>query len=407
MPKNIQIDLFEHVAGAYTQPVSEKLTNEELYRIVAGRAGICPEILNAKSPIGNDGKERSTVKRSIRWAQQSLRKIGIIEKVDGERAVWQLTKEGKSKLRKIRDNIAVIGFSTNLGVAIWSNCKTVFDNINEPIFAVISSPPYPLKIPRAYGNPPLEEYLDFICYTLEPIVKNLVSGGNIVLSLGDVYEDHSPAKSTYIEELIITLRKKLGLSLMNKIIWESNKPPGPIAWASKKRMQLNEAYEYCLWFCNEPINCIANNQRILEPHTEKHQKLINAGGEKRESVNGDGAYRLHHGSYGNITAGRIPRNIFHISNVCQSQRQYKARARELGLTPHGAAMPLSLAQKLVKFLTESENLIADPFAGSMTTPLASELEGRRWIATDNIFDYVRGGAERFRNFEGFELNINT
>jgi len=70
-------------------------------------------------------------------------------------------------------------------------------------------------------------------------------------------------------------------------------------------------------------------------------------------------------------------------------------------------MPLSLAQKLVKFLTESENLIADPFAGSMTTPLASELEGRRWIATDNIFDYVRGGAERFRNFEGFELNINT
>lgn len=41
----------------------------------------------------------------------------------------------------------------------------------------------------------------------------------------------------------------------------------------------------------------------------------------------------------------------------------------------------------------------------MTTPLACELEGRRWAATEMVFDYVRGGAERFVGFDGFERGI--
>lgn len=257
--------------------------------------------------------------------------------------------------------------------------------------------------PRAYGNPSIDDYLDFICSTLEPIVKNLAPGGSVVLQVGDVFVPGSPAKSTYIEELTIALPRRLGLSFMNRITWESNKPPGPIQWASKQRMQLNEGAEYCLWFSNDPIRCGADNRRVLEPHTDAHKKLMARGGEQRSSVNGDGAYRIRPGSYGQETTGRIPRTVWHIPNTCHSQRKYKATARSLGLMPHGATMPLELARKLVRFLTDVEQLVVDPFSGSQTTPLACEIEGRRWASTEMVYDYVRGGAERFTGFDGFEL----
>ena len=403
-----QIELFEHVAGAYAQPSGGRLTNNELYRMAASRAGIDAALLDEKAPIGRAGLKRSIVKRAIRWHQQTLRQLGLIEHVEGSRAVWELTEAGRQKLRKVRDGVAVLGFSTDLGVAIWSNCNRVFDRWDEPIFLALTSPPYPLRTPRAYGNPPIEEYIDFICRIIEPIVRNLVPGGNVALSLSnDIFESKSPARSLYLEKLTIALCERLGLHLMDRLVWESNKPPSPLQWASKERMQLNAGYEPVLWFCNDPINCIADNRRVLEPHTEAHKKLIAKGGEQRIASNGDGAYRIHHGSYGNPTEGRIPRNVVHVSNHCASQRAYKRMAKALGLQAHGATMPLEFARKLIKFMTDVGQLVVDPCGGSMTTSLACELEGRAWATTDVVFDYVRGGAERFAQFRGYDLALNA
>jgi DNA modification methylase len=403
-----QIDLFEHVAQAYAQPRSGRLTNAELYRMAVGRAGVAECVLEHAVPIGEAGIKRSLVKRAIRWHQQTLRQMGLIEKVDGSRGVWELTQEGRGKLRKAKDGVAALGFSTDLGIAIWGSSSRVFERWDEPIFLALTSPPYPLRTPRAYGNPPIEEYIDFICRIIEPIARNLVPGGNVVLSLSnDIFESKSPARSLYLEKLTIALCERLGLHLMDRLVWESNKPPGPTKWASEQRMQLNMGYEPLLWFCNDPLKCIADNRRVLEPHTAAHKKLIENGGEKRVAVNGDGAYRIRQGSYSNPTEGKIPRNCFHIGNNCSSQRAYKKAARELGLPTHGATMPLALARKLVKFMTDVGQLVVDPCGGSMTTPLACELEGRSWAATDIVLDYVRGGAERFTDFEGYELALDA
>lgn len=401
-----QIDLFEHVAKAYAQPASGRLSNKDLYRVVTGRAGIAANELNKTSPVGESGQPRSLIKRKIRWHQQTLKQLGLIDRVQDGRALWELTDAGKDMLCKAADGVAVLGFSTDLGIAIWGKCAPVFERLDEPVFLALTSPPYPLRTPRAYGNPPIEEYIDFVCGIIEPVVRNLVTGGNIVLSLSnDIFESKSPARSLYLEKLTIALCERFGLSLMDRLIWQSNKAPGPVAWASKQRMQLNVGYEPLLWFCNSPLDCIANNRRVLEPHTARQQKLIDRGGEDRTAVSCDGAYRIAPGSYGNATAGKIPRNCFFVANNCPSQRAYKQAARNLGLQPHGASMPLALARKLVKFMTDVGQLVVDPCAGSMTTPLAAELEGRRWMGTDVVLDYVRGGAERFAEFDGFELAL--
>lgn len=404
-----QIDLFEHVAGAYGQPASGRLSNAELYRMVAGRACVAEEDLNKRVPIGRSGAERSVVKRAIRWHQQTLRRLGIVEKVAGERGVWELTQAGRNKLRKIHDEVAVLGFSTDLGMAILGNSERVFGKWDEPIFLCLTSPPYPIQRARAYGGPSESEYTDFITRILEPIVRNLAPGGNVVVNVSnDVFQSGSPARSLYLEKLTISLCERLGLHLMDRLVWENpNKPPGPYQWVSRERVQLNVGYEPLLWFCNAPHECIADNRRVLEPHSQKHSQLIAKGGERRSRINSDGAYRIKEGAFSNQTAGRIPRNVLRVSGTCSSQQAYKRAARALGLQAHGAPMPLALARKLIRFLSAIGQLVVDPCAGSMTTPLAAELEDRAWAATDTVFDYVRGGAERFRERPGFGLALDA
>jgi len=401
-----QIDLFDHVGAAYAQHRSGRLTNAELYRIAAGRAGLSKNQLDETHPIGASCKKRSPLKRHIRWAQQNLRNLGLIQKVQGQRAVWELTDAGHKKLRTVKHSLSAIAYSTDLGLAVWSYANEVFEKLDEPVFLALTSPPYPLRIPRAYGNPVVAEYSEFLCGVLKPIILNLAPGGSLVLNLGDVFEEGSPAKSTYIEELVIELKKRFGLHLMNRIVWKSNKPPGPIQWASIKRVQLNEAYEYCLWFSNDPNQCVADNRRVLEPHTARHLQTIKNGGASKARVNGDGAYRLKQGAYSNPTEGRIPRNVFEISNRCDSQRAYKKAAKALGLRPHAATMPLELARKLVRFLTDIGQLVVDPFGGSVTTGLACEMEDRPWVATEIVYDYVRGSATRFEGRPGFTLHLD-
>ncbi len=401
----MQIELFDHVAQAYARQTTDTVSNETLYRSAAELAGIPLSAVDHREPVGEAGKKYSVIKRKIRWHQQTLKQMGLLERV--EKGIWRFTGKGKDRLMKAEPTVAMLGFSTNLGIAIWGSCERVFGSINEPITLCVTSPPYLLRNPRAYGNPQDErEYIDFICRSFEPVVRNLVPGGSICLNISnDVFERGSPARSMYCERLLLALHDRLGLHLMDRLVWESNKAPGPLHWASKNRVQLNVAYEPVYWMTNDPSRVRSDNRRVLQEHTEKHLKFIRAGGEQRDASYSDGAYTLRSGkSFSNHTAGRIPRNILKISNTCADKRRLAKVARELGLPVHGATMPLELARFLIRFLTEEGELVADLFGGWFRTALAAEELGRPWIACDNVWEYVRGGAEGFRNAPGFVLS---
>lgn len=374
-----------------------RLTNAELYEQVAGKAGISDREMRGKVPIGEAGVLRSPLQRKIRWFQQTLKALGFLERVPESRGAWRLTGQGKAKLTKAPERQVMIGFDTDLGVALWARCDAAFQGFNEPIHLCLTSPPYPLRSPRAYGNPTEAEYVDFLCRAMEPIVRSLVPGGSICLNLSnDIFEAGSPARSLYLERLTIAMADRLGMHLMDRLVWENpNKLPGPIQWASLRRFQLNAGYEPVLWFCNDPMKALSNNQRVLLPHTPAQQRLIARGGETRNRRHGDGAYTLRPGSFGNPTAGRIPRNVLRFSHVCKDQQAYKAYCKEVGLPANQAPMPLSLAKFLIQFLTVPGQLVVDLFAGSFTTAKAAEVLGRRWFACEQMLEYVLGSRFRF------------
>lgn len=393
-PPPRQLDLFHAVGHAFGAS-PDRLPNADLYRVIEQRTDLD---LSHKQPMGRQGAEHSPGKRAVRWVQQTLKHLGLIERLPHERGVWRVTRAGRAQLTPAAAGKALVACSTELGIAIWARHETVFPGINETIHLVLTSPPYPIAKPRAYGGPSLASYTDFICEALQPLVRNLVPGGSIALNVGnDVFEPGSPARSLYRERLVLALHDRLGLWKMDELIWHNAcRPPGPVQWASLQRVQLNAAYEPVLWLTNDPHRVRTDNRRVLRPHSEQHRRLLQQGGELRSTAHADGAWRLRAGrSFATPTAGAIPRNVLSIPHTCVAKRQLAQRAREIGLPVHGATMPQALAEFLVGFLTAPGELVVDPFGGWFTTAAAAEKLGRRWLSTEMMAEYAQLGASRF------------
>ena len=403
--QHAQGDLFEHMLEAYSDK-GGTLSNAALYRDLGARAGIPADAWDEQLDLGPDQPGHSVLKRKVRWWQQSLRKLGLLERDEASgRGFWRITPAGRRKLTPATPGRVLLGFSTDLGVALWADANDVFPTLDAPIALCLSSLPYPLSRPRAYGNPTSHEFVDWTIRLLEPITKHLMPGGSICLNLSnDIFEPGSPARSDYLERLVIALKDRLGLWKMALDPWVNlTKPPGPIRWASITQQQLNVAWEPVYIFCNDPVLWMARNQRVLEPHSERHLAFVRGGGAKRAKSNGDGAYRLYPGSFGRETAGRIPKNVRILPHRCADKDRARKMAIAQGLPVHAATMPLKLAQFYIEYLTERGQVVVDPCSGWGTTALAAELAGRHWVTTEYMGEYVLGSSNRFLAAPGFEL----
>lgn len=398
-----QMSLFRAVLAAYERNPDAEKSNDALYAEVMRSAVLPAGHWNERVPVGKSEQPRNLARRAVRWHQQTLKRMGLIERVPHKRGTWRATEQVKKELTPAPPRTFLVSFSTDLGVALWGACSSVFPRVDEPIHLCLTSPPYCLAKPRAYGNPSEQDYVDFICESLEPIIRNLVPGGSICLNISnDIFQKGLPARSMYRERLVLALHDRLGLHMMDQLIWENrSKAPGPFQWASKNRFQLNTAWEPVYWFTNDPSRVRSDNRRVLKPHSERHQRLIDQGGEKRNAVFGDGANRIRPGSFSNATPGTIPKNVLSFGHRCAKQSPARNALRGAGLPVHGAAMPYGLAEFLVRFLTEPDDLVVDPFAGVCTTPDASERNGRRWLASELMFEYLWGGSHRFEHAKGF------
>lgn len=389
----MQLSLFT-VLDAYQAGAQ---VNARAYERIGQDCGIQPEAWAAQQLVGQAQVAHSPLKRRVRWYQQTLKRLGWLEPVAGKRGYWQPTKAGQRTIKQRQQDLepsapglVQLGFSTELGMALWADCKDAFSRIDEPVHLVLTSPPYPLARQRDYGGPERSEYVDWLCACLEPVIARLAPGGSLFLNVSnDIFEAGSPARSLYRERLVLALHERLGLSKMDEWVWHNaSKAPGPVQWASKRRVQVNTAWEPIYWFTNDPQACFADNRRVLQPHTERHSRLIAAGGTKTAAVFGDGANRRRVGAFGAPTEGRIPRNLIAMQHNCPSQAALRTWAKAEGIPIHGATMPLALAEHVVRFASEPGQLVADPFGGWCTTALAAELNARRWLITERMRAYL-------------------
>lgn len=395
----------ELIAKIYADSNGE-LSNEALYSEVARRTGLTESEMNTTRAVGKAGTQRKVIPHKVRWFQQTLKAMGIIEKTEGK-ATWRHTRRTLSDLDEAREGTRILAYATSLGIAILSDAESFFRGFSEPVHLGFTSPPYPLQKARAYGGPSDElEWIDFITRVLEPICRNLVSGGSVCLNLGnDIFVPGGKGeRSLYQERLVLALNDRLGLKKIDMIPWVNRaKPPGPTEYACKRRTHLSSGWESLYWFSNSPSELRSDNRRVLNEHTMRHKKLLMEGN-KRQAVYGDGAYKLRESSYSNQTEGSIPKNVFERGNACADTLAFRKFASKLGLPHHGAMFPTALASFFIKFLTREGDLVIDPFCGSNKTGLAAQRLNRRFVSVDRCAQFLRTSAELFRNFPDFMLN---
>ncbi|WP_163590687.1 DNA methyltransferase, partial [Klebsiella pneumoniae] len=206
--------------------------------------------------------------------------------------------------------------------------------------------------------------------------------------------------------LLLALCEKLDLYLMDRVPWVNmSKPPSPTYWACRKKVQLLAGHEMIFWLTNNPDAVRSCNQRVLQPHTESHSALVARGGENRTTIYGDGAHVVKPGAFSQSTDGAIPKNVIIRGHACADTRRFHQEAKRLGLPAHGAMFPTAIPDFFIRFLTEENELVVDPFAGSLKTGLAAERLNRRWMCFDSILEWLRISATGFfSDFPGFEMN---
>lgn len=259
---------------------------------------------------------------------------------------------------------------------------------DESINLIVTSPPYGLRDKKEYGNADPEVYIDWFMPFAKEFHRVLKKDGSFVLNIGGSWELGKPTRSLYHFKLLIELCKKFELA--EEFIWA--KPaslPSPAQWVTVKRIRVKDAIEYIWWFSKTPYPK-ADNRNVLQPYTKAMKDLMKKG--YRAKVRPSG-YNIS-ANFSKDNGGSIPPNFLTFGNQ-ESNSYYIRMCNQNNIKVHPARYPLKLPDFFIKFLTDQNDVVLDPFAGSNVTGEAAEKNGRNWLAFELKEEYLEGSKFRF------------
>lgn len=267
-----------------------------------------------------------------------------------------------------------------------------FEHLYGTVDLLLTSPPFPLRRKKRYGNLQGSEYVEWLA-RYSNLFKTLLSPlGSIVMEVGNSWLPGSPTMSTLAIEALLAFKQKGNLKLCEQFIWYNKaRLPGPAQWVNIERIRVKDSFTYIWWMSNTD-RPKANNRNVLVPYSDSMKRLLKTGSYNPGRRPSD--HCIGKTSFSCDNSGAIPSNVLITSNT-KSNGPYIEYCRDQGIRPHPARMPNEVAEFFIKFLTEPGDLVLDPFAGSNTTGAAAERLERRWVSFEPQEDYVRGSRGWF------------
>ena len=276
---------------------------------------------------------------------------------------------------------------------------------SESVNLVVTSPPYALHFKKAYGNEHKDRYVEWFLPFAKEILRVLTNDGSFVLNIGGSYNQGTPTRSIYHFKLLIALVEAVGFHLAQECFWYNPaKMPVPAEWVTVRRVRVRDSVEYVWWLSKTPYPK-ASNLNVLKEYSEDMIRLNRNGvrGTVRPSghVIRESFDKIHAGGAipPNVTEGDfdIPESMMKMGNNAANDL-YTRRCKEAGIKIHPARFPALLPKFFIKMLTDPNDLVLDPFAGSLTAGAVSEELDRRWIAGEAVEEYLKAGTFRFQEF---------
>ena len=282
-------------------------------------------------------------------------------------------------------------YNTAYGSAYCSDSRTLMAQLpDQSVDLVLTSPPYALHFKKEYGNVEKNKYVDWFLPFAMQIIRILKPSGSFVLNIGGSYNKGTPTRSLYHHKLLIALCEQVGFHLCQEFFWYNPaKLPAPAEWVNVRRIRVKDAVEY-IWWLSPSEWPKADNRHVLVPYSDDMKRLIKRGYRTKRRPSGHTITE----KFRCDNDGAIPENVIRRGNN-ESNSTYIRTCAELGRRPHPARFPSALPEFFVKMLTDLEDVVLDPFAGSNTTGSVAESLHRRWLSVDNDEQYVIDSALRF------------
>ena len=311
------------------------------------------------------------------------------EKIKGTAAARQVVgqRPGEFAADQLRSFM-----KTKHGEAIWGDSRAwLFDKANKgSVDLIMTSPPFGLVRKKDYGNEDAARYCDWFRDFAEGFHRVLKDDGSLVIDIGGAWMPGRPTRSLYHFKLLVMLVEEYGFHLCQEHYWwNPAKLPTPAEWVNIRRVRVKDAVN-CVWWLAKTPYPKASNRRVLQPYSKAMRSLLTNGYHARLRPSGHDISTKFQKDNG----GSVPPNLLAIANT-ESNGTYQDYCRTNDIPIHPARFPSQLPEYFIRMLTDSGDLVLDPFAGSCVTGAVSEALERRWICCELSHDYLRGSAGRF------------
>ncbi|GAB4463234.1 MAG: site-specific DNA-methyltransferase [Elainellaceae cyanobacterium] len=255
---------------------------------------------------------------------------------------------------------------------------------------ILTSPPFALTRKKEYGNESAETYVSWFLPFAYEFKRVLTEDGSFVIDLGGAYLPGNPVRSIYQYELLVRLCKEVGFFLAQDFFhYNPARLPTPAEWVTVRRIRVKDSVNV-VWWLSKTEHPKADNKKVLKPYSESMKQLLKNGYKAKLRPSGHDIST----KFQRDNSGAIPPNLIEAANT-ESNSSYLRRCKEAGMKPHPARFPASFADFFINFLTDENDLVLDPFAGSNTTGFVAENLQRRWIAFELNEEYLIGSQYRF------------
>jgi DNA modification methylase len=285
-------------------------------------------------------------------------------------------------------------YSTELGAAYCGDSLHLLEHLpDESVNLVLTSPPFALQRQKDYGNLDQTAYVHWLMQFARVVRRKLRADGSFVLDLGGAYRKGVPARSLYNFRVLIRFCDELGFFLAEDFYWfNPSKLPSPIEWVNKRKLRAKDSVNTVWWFSKTEWPK-ADVTKVLAEYSDRMKKLLEDPEAFYKPKKRPSGHDIS-GRFGVGNGGAIPSNLLTIPNS-DSNSQYLAACKELGIDAHPARFPPKLPEFFIRMLTEPGDLVVDIFAGSNTTGMVAEAEGRKWLSFDSELKYLAASAFRF------------
>ncbi len=301
-------------------------------------------------------------------------------------------------------------YKTPWGAMYQGDCEDILKRYpvtrrKEKVQLILTSPPFPLNRKKRYGNLNGEEYLDWLKNLAPLFCDYLALDGSIVLELGNAWEAGKPIMSTLPLKALMAFLEAAELNLCQEFIcYNPARLPTPAQWVTVERIRVKDSFTR-VWWMSRSERPKANNRNVLTEYSKSMKELLRKG--TYNSGPRPSGHHIGKKSFLTDNGGAIPPNVLVSSqNSCElidvlpisntrTNDPYQVYCRENDIPPHPARMQTELAKFFIEFLTDKQDLVLDPFAGSNTTGSAAQELRRRWISIEQDESYISASESRF------------